>query len=534
MDQQTFLFDLMRIKFGFMACFHYIFVPLTLGLIVAVACMESVFVWTRDAAWRLAAHFWFRLFTLGWLLGIVTGYPLRGQLTGEWGNYFSFVKPILEQILPIEAALGPVMLVGVGTIAIIGPRLYPATRAAIAWCLVLTMVCQSVTILSVNAWMQHPTGVTAGAGLPRAPVLADVFANPMAISKIAHVFSAALVCGSTLVCVIAALYLYRRQHIPFARVSLRLGVPLGALSTALVLVTGHFSADHVARFQPMKFASFEGLWKHEEGPAGLIIFARPQVSMQLNSQEIKIPYAMSVLAGYGLSGGSPRAIQDLVADDEDRIRESLRARPEEPRFRALSGYRQLYEQERTQSRAFESAGRKRGTRLSAIGQEQKQSDASASQKDLVHRAAMRTVPNVPILFGGFRVMVGIGLCLLAVFTLALLLKNRVLADQHRRLLLLLPAVLPLPWLASTSGWIIAEMGRQPWVVYGFLPTLQGAQLPPLATGVFGTLLITSAYILLGFLFMLMSLRLIRRGPGTPFISASWWQRLAGTSALAAA
>jgi cytochrome d ubiquinol oxidase subunit I len=110
MEQQTFLFDLIRIKFGFMACFHYIFVPLTLGLIVSAACMESAYLWTRDTAWRLASHFWFRLFTLTCLLGLLTGYPLRAQLIGDWGNYFAFIKPVLDRVLPIEAALGPVML----------------------------------------------------------------------------------------------------------------------------------------------------------------------------------------------------------------------------------------------------------------------------------------------------------------------------------------------------------------------------------------------------------------------------------------
>ena len=509
MEQQTFLLDLIRIKFGFMACFHYIFVPLTLGLIVSAACMESVYLWTRAPAWRLAAHFWFRLFALGWLLGLVTGYPLRAQLTGDWGNYFAFVKPVLDRVLPIEAALGPVMLAGVATLALFGPRLYPATRMLVSWSLALAMFCQSAAILAVNAWMQHPLTRNAAGGLVRAPTLGELFSNPMALSKIAHVYSAALVCGATLICVVAAAYLYRRVHLPVARVSLRLGVPLGLLATVLVLVTGHFSADHVARFQPMKFAAIEGLWKHEEGPAGLIVFARPQSAAQINSAEIKIPYAMSLLTGYGLSG-SPRGIREEVAAQEDKIRAAISAWPRAPQSSALSGYRELYERE------LAHAG---GVR---------------SQQDLVHRAALRTVPNVPILFGGFRVMVYIGLCLLAIYTAAVVLHGRVLAGAHRGLLVLMPGILPLPWLASTSGWIVAEVGRQPWAVYGYLPTLSGAQLPALEHGVFGTLLVTSLYVSLAFLFVLLALRLVRRGPGAPLLSASWWLRICGPDRVATA
>jgi cytochrome bd ubiquinol oxidase subunit I len=509
MEQQTFLLDLIRIKFGFMACFHYIFVPLTLGLIVSAACMESAYLWTRETAWRLAAHFWFRLFTLGWLLGLVTGYPLRGELAGDWGNCFAFVKPVLDRVLPIETALGPVMLAGVATLALFGARLFPATRMLVAWSLVLAMFCQSAAILAVNAWMQHPLTSNEAGGLVRAPTLGQLFSNPMALSKIAHVYSAALVSGSTLICVVAAAYLYRRIHLPVARVSLRLGVPLGALATVLVLVTGHFSADHVARFQPMKFAAIEGLWKHEEGPAGLIVFARPQSAAQVNRAEIKIPYAMSVLTGYGLSG-SPRGIREEVAAQEDRIRAAIRAWPLARPSNSLGGYRELYDRELAHAHGI------------------------SSQQDLVHRAALRTVPNVPLLFGGFRAMVYIGLCLLAIYTAALVLHERVLAGAHRGLLVLIPGILPLPWLASTSGWIVAEVGRQPWVVYGYLPTLSGAQLPALEHGVFGTLLVTSLYISLAFLFVLLALRLVRRGPGAPLLSASWWVRICGPNRVATA
>jgi cytochrome d ubiquinol oxidase subunit I len=507
--EETFVFDLIRIKFGFMACFHYIFVPLTLGLIVSVACMESAFVRTRDAAWQLAAHFWFRLFTLGWLLGIITGYPLRAELAGDWGNYFTFIKPVLDQVLPIETALGPVMLAGVGTVAIFGRRLFPVTRMLIVWGLVLAMLCQSATILSVNAWMQHPLMSNQAGGFAGTPTLLGLFSNPMALSKIAHVYSAALVCGSTFICVIAANYLYRRVHLPVARVSLRLGVPLGALATVLVMVTGHFSADHVARFQPMKFAAMEGLWKHEDGPAGLILFARPQSATQVNSEEIKIPYAMSVLTGYGLSG-SPRGIREEVAEHADKIRAAISAGPLAPQSSALDGYRELYARELAHA------------------------DGTESQAVLVQRAALRTVPNVPILFGGFRAMVYIGMCLLAIYTCALILHKRILAERHRHLLVLLPAILPLPWLASTAGWIVCEMGRQPWVVYGYMPTLSGARLPALEHGVFGTLLVTSLYISLAFLFVLLALRLVRRGPGAPLLSASWWLRICGPHRVATA
>ena len=470
MDAPTFLLHLIRIKFGFMACFHYIFVPLTLGLIVSVACMETAFVRTRAKAWELAARFWFRLFLLGWVAGVATGYPLRAQLMSDWGNYFAYVKPMLDRVVPIETAIGPAMLVGVVTVTAFGFRLYPAIRMAIVWGLVALMTCQAVTILSLNAWMQHPTQ--------------DLFLNPMALSTVTHVLCAALVCASTVICGISIIYLHRGRHLPVARVSLRAGLLLGALSSVCVIVTGHLSAEHVARYQPMKFAALEGLWREEHGPAAWVAFAVPDSAAQANRMEIRLPYLMSVLTGHGLSG-SPPGIREVLADQQERIRRSARDTGSSP---DLQGYRSLYAQEKIRSH-----------------------DA-VSDDELIQRAAARTVPDVPVLFAGFRLMAMIGLGMLAAFSLGLLFRERLQHERRRWLVLAVPALLPLPWLATFAGWIITEMGRQPWAVYGYLPTSQGAQLPTLAQGVWGTIGIVSAYLLIAVAFVLLSVRLVWLGP----------------------
>ena len=470
MDPQVFLLHLIRVKFGFMACFHYIFVPLTLGLIVCVACMETAFVRTRVKAWEIAARFWFRLFLLGWIVGVATGYPLRAQLASDWGNYFAYVKPMLDQVVPIESALGPAMLAGVVTVAAFGSRLFPALRMAIVWGLVGLMTCQAVTILSLNAWMQHPTR--------------QLFLNPMAISTIAHVLCAALVCASTVICVISIIYLGRGQHLPVARVSLRAGLLLGALSSVCVMVTGHLSAEHVARYQPMKFAAFEGLWQEEYGPAGWVAFAIPDSGRQANRLEVTVPYLLSLLTGHGLTG-SPPGIRDVLASERERIQRSVRDPSGSP---DLQGYRQLYAREKS------LAG------------------GPVSDDELIRRAAAYTVPSVPVLFAGFRLMAMTGVALLATFILGLIFRERLQSERPRWLWLVVPILLPLPWLATLAGWIVAEMGRQPWTVYGYLPTFQGAQLPTLAQGVWGTVSIVSAYMLLAILFALLSIRLVWLGP----------------------
>jgi len=347
---------------------------------------------------------------------------------------------------------------------------------ALVWGLVALMTCQAVTILSLNAWMQHPT--------------CALFLNPMAISTIAHVLSAALVCASTVICGISLIYLGRGRHLPVARVSLRAGLVLGALSTVSVIVTGHFSAEHVARYQPMKFAAFEGLWQQERGPAGWVAFAIPDPVSQVNRLEVTLPYLLSVLTGHGLSG-SPPGIREVQASEREQIQRAIREPDGSPE---LQGYRQLYTQEKA---------------LASL---------PVSDDELIRRAAAHTVPAVPILFAGFRLMAMIGLGLLAAFIVGLIFRERLQRERPRWLSLVVCALLPFPWLATFSGWIVAEVGRQPWVVYGHLPTFQGAQLPTLAQGVWGAISVTSAYMMIAIIFVLLSVRLVWLGP-TPW--APW-------------
>jgi cytochrome d ubiquinol oxidase subunit I len=306
----------------------------------------------------------------------------------------------------------------------------------------------------------------------------------MALSTVTHVLCAAQVCASTVVCGISIIYLHRGCHLPVARVSLRAGLLLGAVSSVFVIITGHLSAEHVARYQPMKFAALEGLWRKEHGPAAWVAFAVPDSVAQANRMEIRLPYLMSLLTGHGLSG-SPPGIREVLADQQERIRRSVRDPGDSS---DLQGYRTLYAQEKIRARD------------------------PVSDDELIHRAAARTVPDVPVLFAGFRLMAVIGLGMLTAFTLGLLFRERLQHERQRWLALAVPALLPLPWLATFAGWIIAEMGRQPWAVYGYLPTSQGAQLPTLAQGVWGTISIVSVYVLLAVAFLLLSLRLVWLGP----------------------
>jgi len=369
------------------------------------------------------------------------------------------------------------MLAAVATLALLGERLYPATRMLLMWGLALIMLCQSATILTVNAWMQHPVIAASGAALTRAPTLQQLVRQPHgAVENRTRLQCRARVC-STFICVIAGAYLFRRSHLPVG--------PGEPAPRSAARRAGHRARrgdrpfqcrSRSPRFQPMKFAAIEGLWKHEAGPAGLIVFARPQSQSQANFSEVKIPYVMSLLAATGCQAARRRESAKKLPLRKSQIRQSIATWPLAPASGSLSGYRELYDRE-----------------LGAC-------HSNPLSEDLVHRAALRTVPDVPILFGGFHVMVYSGMCLLAIYLLALILRKRILADGHRGLLVLLPGHSAAAVARLHGGLDRRRDGRQPWVVYGFLPTVSGAQLPPLAHGVFGALLVSSLYISLAFLF----------------------------------
>ena len=498
MNIDHFLINLMRLEFGFTACFHYIFVPLTLGLIFCIACMESLLVLTRNHNWRIAARFAMRFFVLAWLIGIATGYPLRHQLNTNWGDYASYVTPVLGQIMAIESYIGPIMLTSVILLALLGDWLWPMLRLTLSWTLTGAMAAQAAAILSMNAWMQHPTGSNFVMHEVQLLSLTDVFMNPIAIAKTWHTLSAALVCGTTFIFMISLVYLYQRRHQALSRLMLRLALPLGLLATLSTLVSGHLSVDYVAHYQPMKFAAFEGLWEQEDGPAGLSLYGVPNMQNQQTRDEIKIPYLMSILTGNGLNG-SPLGIREIRQNEAEKIRQALQMTPEDGGFQALQGYRALFTQTRVQS-------------------EGELDDAS-----VIELAAQKTVPNVPVLFGSFRVMVSVGMIMLAVFSLPLLLRSRWRNDQARWSMRCLPWVLPLPWLATMAGWMVAEMGRQPWVIYGYLPTVQAAQLPSLNQGVFGLIFYIVCYLITGMGFVLATRWLVDHGPMASCVPTSLLQ-----------
>jgi len=497
MTPDPFVLMLSRIQFGLTIGFHYIFVPLTLGLIVAVAIMDTLRVTTGRHDWRRAARFWYRFFVLAWFIGMATGYPLRFQLEQQWAGYSEHAREVIHAIMGMEGMIAPAMVSLVLVLASLAQGQPALDRAITRWLLAGVMLLQGACIVTLNAWMQHPVGTEVGAGGAQIVSMRAIFLSPTALAKVTHTLSAGMLTGAMFIAAVSSWYLLRRQHRDIARISLSLALPMAAIALGAVIWSGHESARVVMTMQPMKFAAMEAHWEHDPGPSSLTLLAWPDTALQANQFAVSVPKLMSWLATH--SDESPAGVRDMLAIAEERIELALR----EGVGPDGEGWRQLH--------ARTAATRSDWRTLSPEAQ--------------VHATALASVPSVPTLFAGFRVMVGSAFVLAVVLAWTLIFRRQVLQGSEQRPLRLLLLALPLPWLATFAGWTVAEVGRQPWVIYEQLATASAARLQPASSAVAELLIYFAAYGLLAMLFVAVYGAILRAGPRRQLWSSAWQFRL---------
>ncbi|QDQ25565.1 cytochrome ubiquinol oxidase subunit I [Chitinimonas arctica] len=491
-------FDFMRVQFAVTASYHYLFVPITLGLILLIALMEGAYLYSRDTGWRTGARFWSRFFFFAWCVGLATGLPLRWQLTHNWAGYSDYVREVLSRVLSIEGIVAPIMLVLTCMMVFGWDRLNKYVHFAATCLLGLVLCIQASTILTMNAWMQHPVGVTVAEGRAVVISLEEIFRSPVAFDKISHALPAAVVIGCLFVLAICAWYCLQGKHLPIAHRSFKLAAVVGLVATLATVVSGHHSARSVARHQPLKFAAIEALWRTEAAPAPLTLLAVPDRASRSNRYEIQLPYLLSLLGNHRLDQ-APKGMDELVDEAASRIRHARHDGVED-------GYDLL-------SRDLEQR----------TGHRVQEADIAA--------AANRLVPNVPVLFYSFRLMVGCGLVLSLLFGLAVWRRKQLAAGGQRWLLRLILVCLPLPWLATLAGWMVAEVGRQPWVVYGMLPTAKAVTVGGSLLSPQMGMLAAAGYLLLALFFCRATLLTIALGPQQSPFSWDNFLRLLGWRAI---
>lgn len=457
--------SLSRWQFGITAMYHFLFVPLTLGLSVLIGIMETVYVMTGREIWKQMTKFWGILFGINFAMGVATGITMEFQFGTNWAYYSQYVGDVFGAPLAIEGLMAFFLeATFVGLFFFGWDRLSKVSHLVVTWLVALGSSLSALWILIANGWMQHPVGAYFDFHTMRMQVksFADVLFNDVAQAKFVHTISAGYVTGAVFVLAISAYYLLRGRNIEFAKRSFTVAASFGLASALSVVVLGDESGYVATSNQKMKIAAIEGMWHTEPAPASFNLFGIIDQKAHQTTYEIKVPYLLGIIATRSFNQ-ELMGMVDLVEEAKGMIPKGIEA------YKALQVLQKNPDDksaEGTLQANIEYLGY--GLLLKRFTDNPQRATA-----DDIDKAAWSLVPdNVAALFWSFRGMVACGLIFILLCGTGFYFSARRQLDKRWFLWIALLA-LPLPWVASELGWFVAEHGRQPWVVEGVLPTFLG-------------------------------------------------------------
>jgi len=496
--------DLSRLQFALTALYHFLFVPLTLGLSFMLVIMESVYVMTNRPIWRRVTRFWARLFGINFVLGVATGLTMEFEFGTNWSYYSHYVGDIFGAPLAIEGLMAFFLeATFVGLMFFGWDRLSKLGHLAVTLMVALGSNLSALWILIANGWMQHPAGAAFNPDTMRMEVtnFAAVLFNPVAQAKFVHTVSAGYVCASLFVLGVSSYYLLRGKWVAVAKRSFVVAAAFGLASSLSVVVLGDESGYALTDNQKMKLAAIEAEWHTERAPAGITLFGLPDLETHTTRYEVKFPFVLGLIATRSIKG-EVTGMSELILRAQDRIRSGLVA------YAAVQVLKQKPGDIAARA-AFEAHRNDLGY---ALLLKRYTADPGRATEQQIVRASWDTVPNVPLMFWTFRIMAGIGFVMIALFAAAFVIASRRAHVETRWFQRLALWAMPLPWIAIELGWITAEMGRQPWAVDGVLPTFLGAS--SLSRGAIWTTIVgfTLIYGVMAVIEARLMLTTIRHGP----------------------
>ncbi len=495
---------LSRWQFAATALYHYLFVPLTLGLSFILAAMETVYVTTGRPIYKQMTQFWGKLFLINFALGVATGLTMEFQFGTNWSFYSSFVGDIFGAPLAIEGLMAFFMeATFVGLMVFGWERLSRGQHLAVTYLVALGANLSALWILIANSFMQSPSGAAFNPLTMRMELgsFADLIFSHDAQAKFVHTSIAGYVTGAIFVCGISAWYMLKGRHIEMARRSFRIAALFGVMATLGVITLGDALGFVGGQAQPTKLAAMEALWETEPAPMPFNLIAFPSQTEQANYGEVQVPAALSLLVTHSLDGTVP-GLRELEHEAEQRIRNGI---PAVQALKALSSDHDNQELLQTFRKHQDDLG------YGFLAYRYAPDLDKVTDADIA-RAARDTIPPVAIVFWSFRVMVAFGLAMLAFFVLAVLYTLRNTVGQQRWFLWVALWMIPVPFIANETGWLVAEMGRQPWTVFGVLPTWMSASTHSVAYMVFSLVGFVLLYSIFAVVEMYLMVRAIRIGP----------------------
>ena len=457
------LVDWSRAQFALTAMYHWIFVPLTLGLGFIVAIMESIYVKTNDEFWKKTTKFWMGLFAINFAIGVATGIIMEFEFGTNWANYSWFVGDIFGAPLAIEGILAFFMESTFFAVMFFGwDKVSKGFHLLSTWLVAVGSNLSALWILVANGWMQYPVGMTFNPDTVRNEMnnFWDVLFSPVAVSKFLHTIASGYVLASLFVIGISAWYLLKKRDILFAKRSIIIGSTFGLITSLFLILSGDESAHQVALKQPMKLAAMEGLYEGTTD-AGIVAMGilNPKKTISNDEEpflfELTAPYALSLLGYHDIHAFVP-GIKDLVYGNEEMGIISTQEKMQKGQLavQALENYKEAKKTKNEEQLIQSKIILDENMKYFGYGHIKKPEDV---------------VPPVAISFYSFHIMVALGSWFTLLFAMVLFFATK--RDILKYPLILKAALwsIPLGYIASEAGWVVAEVGRQPWAIQDLMP-----------------------------------------------------------------
>ncbi|EJL3953326.1 cytochrome ubiquinol oxidase subunit I [Vibrio cholerae] len=498
--------DLSRLQFALTAMYHFLFVPLTLGMAFLLAIMESLYVMTDKQIYKDMTKFWGKLFGINFALGVATGLTMEFQFGTNWSYYSHYVGDIFGAPLAIEALVAFFLeSTFVGLFFFGWDRLSKRQHLVVTWLVALGSNFSALWILVANGWMQNPVGSEFNFETMRMEMVsfADVVLNPVAQVKFVHTVAAGYTTGAMFILGISAYYLLKGRDVAFARRSFAIAASFGMASVLSVIVLGDESGYELGEVQRVKLAAIESEWHTEPAPAAFTLFGIPNQEEMRTDYAIKIPFALGIIATRSLDE-QVVGLRDLRDEHVERIRTGIYAYDLLERLRAG-------EKTPENMAAFDEVKHDLGYGLLLKRYTDKVTDATEEQ---IQAAADDSIPTVWPLFWSFRIMVACGFIMLVVFSAAFIQTCRQKIEQKKWVLKAALFSIPLPWIAVETGWFVAEYGRQPWAVGEILPVNVAASALSAGEIITSMLAILALYTIFLIAEVYLMVKFARKGPSS--------------------
>jgi len=500
------LVELSRLQFAMTALYHFLFVPLTLGLSFILAIMESAYVITNKQVYKDMVKFWGKLFGINFALGVTTGLTMEFQFGTNWAYYSHYVGDIFGAPLAIEGLMAFFLeSTFIGMFFFGWDRLTKVQHLAATWLVAIGSNLSALWILIANGWMQNPVGASFNFVTMRMELtsFSDLLFNPVAQVKFVHTVSAGYVTGAVFVLAISSYYLLKKRDVAFARRSFAIASSFGFAAVLSVILLGDESGYEIGDVQKAKLAVIEAEWDTATPPAAFTVFGIPNEKTMTTDYAIKIPYALGIIATRSLDE-PVTGIKDIIAQHEQRIRTGIKAN-------ALLNKLKSGDKSPATIAAFNKVKDDLGYGLLL---KRFTNDVSNATEQQIKQAARESIPKVAPIFFAFRIMVASGVAMLVLFGFAFYNSNRAKFMGKQWLLKFAVISLPLPWIAAETGWIVAEYGRQPWAIGGILPTNLGVSSLQSSDVLTSIIVLALFYTGLLIVEMYLMIKFVKQGPSS--------------------